>query len=80
MIQKIIGDWSMQKITANATIARATIRLNRRCPANTNGAPVINSCSLAKAITEPVKVIAPITMPTLTSMRLIRRISPSTAM
>ena len=57
----------------------ATPRLKIRWPLNTIGEPVINSCSLAKATIDPVKVIAPITIPILISILLISRMSPSTA-
>ena len=48
--------------------------------ANGAGAPLINACNLANAITEPVKVIAPITTPSDISMRLAVLIAPTEPM
>ncbi len=45
-------------------------KLSRCWPLKTTGAPLTRPCNLAKATTEPVKVMAPMTEPKLISMRL----------
>ena len=49
-------------------------------PRKISGEPVTRPCSLAKATTEPVKVMAPITVPRPISIRLWVWILPATAM
>jgi hypothetical protein len=49
-------------------------------PRNTSGAPETRPCSLAKATTEPVKVMAPIAVPSPISIRLCILILPGVPM
>ena len=51
--------------------------LNGCWPGKVSGVPVMMPCSLPKAMTEPVKVIAPIAVPMLISMRLTALMLPS---
>ncbi len=60
---------------ANMAIARA--RLSQCCPPNTTGALRILPDSLPKAITEPLKVMAPTKVPMKSSSRFPRGMIPS---
>ncbi len=46
-----------------AKIYSASNAFNGCCPGNTTGAPDTSPCSLVKATTEPVKVMAPMATP-----------------
>ena len=51
------------KCTPSATVSNAMPALSGCCIANFTGLPETRPCSLPKAITEPVKVIAPMMAP-----------------
>ena len=53
----------MAKCTASAMVSAPMTALSRCWPANLTGAPESSPWSLPKAMTEPVKVMAPITTP-----------------
>ena len=75
------GVASIETKSAISRIKRApSAALTRCCPGKTNGRPVTSPCNLAKATTEPVKVIAPIAMPSDISTRLLPWIAPRTPM
>ena len=59
-----------------ASISNANARLSGCWPAKTTGRPDTSPCNLAKASTEPVKVKAPIAMPSTISILLSSRMAP----
>ncbi len=66
--------------TISSTNSTPRVALIRCWPGKTKGRPVTSPCNLAKATTEPVKVIAPIAMPSAISTRLLPWIEPRTPM
>jgi len=66
--------------TTRATMPPAMARFSRWRAGSRMGAPDMLPFSLAKAITEPVKVTAPMARPKDSSIREIRWISPATPM
>ena len=57
--QKVVPDWVVHSRITSRTVS-APRKAFRICwPVNTSGLPVTRPCSLAKATTEPEKVIAP---------------------
>ncbi len=63
--------------TTRATMPRARAMFSRWRPGNMIGAPPMLPFSLRKAMTEPVKVIAPIARPSDSSIRLFSCTWPS---
>ena len=69
----------MANHTSSTTMAMPSSALSGCWPRKTSGAPVTRPCSLAKATIEPVKVMAPITVPRPISIRLCTLILPGDA-
>ncbi len=74
--QKARLGWSVANQTMSATSRMPSARFTKCCPKKTSGLPVIRPCSLPKAITEPEKVMAPMAVPRLISMRLPAGMAP----
>ncbi len=78
MSQSAVSDCPAQSQTISATMAIPWAAFKGCCIGKTSGLPETSPCSLAKATTEPVKVMAPMAMPIDISMRLATLMSPAT--
>ena len=67
-----------QMMQSSSTMPRPAFSMC--CMLNTSGLPLTSPWSLAKATSEPVKVMAPIATPSAISIRLPTRMLPATPM
>ena len=80
MIHSAAVELVMQSQTIASSSAMPKPAFSVCCMLNTSGLPVTSPWSLAKATSEPVKVMAPIATPSAISTRLPTRMSPGTPM
>ena len=78
--QKYSGVCTIQNFAIRPMIAIPITKLRKCWPLKTKGFPVTIPCSFPKAIIEPVKVIAPIAVPSAISIRLPVGIDPTAPM
>ena len=78
--QKATPDSARHSQMTISTVKMPRPRLSKCCMGKTIGRPLMMPCSLRKAITEPVKVMAPIETPTDISIRELSLIAPGAPM
>ncbi len=80
MAQNNVPDCASQNQTTSAIISNPSSAFSACCPGKTMGAPLMMPWSLAKAMIDPVNVIAPMAVPMLISIRLATPILPGVPM
>ena len=78
--QKVVPSWSTQNQATSSTVTTPRMAFSGCWPVKVIGAPLMTPCSLAKAMTDPVKVIAPMAAPIDISIRLLTWMSPGVPM
>ena len=79
-VQNVVGDWLVIRTRIRTKIKVAIRAFKGCCRRKTTGLPLITPCSLANAMTEPEKVMAPMTIPSDISMMLTVWMSPRVPM
>ena len=80
MVQKAQAGWCRAKNTISPAMTRNSAAFSACRAGRMMGAPLILPFSLAKAIREPAKVMAPMATPSDISTRLCVRMAPSLPM